>query len=117
MKEQIITEIAEILQSYSEERLKLIVRLVTVLATATDRTAGLSEKAVLRHCKTRKIEKSREVIPCSLFLFGFSSTNFSPVFYEPCFKFWAINIRTTTCSEKLIALIFAFSASARIVGE
>jgi predicted house-cleaning noncanonical NTP pyrophosphatase (MazG superfamily) len=54
MKEQIITEIAEILQSYSEERLKLIVRLVTVLATATDRTAGLSEKAVLsiaRHAK------------------------------------------------------------------
>ena len=54
MKENIITEITEILQSYSEERLKLIVRLVTVLATATDRTAGLSEKAVLsitRHAK------------------------------------------------------------------
>lgn len=54
MKEQIIAEIAEVLQSYSEERLKLIVRLVTVLATATDRTAGLSEKAVLsiaRHAK------------------------------------------------------------------
>ena len=45
MKEQIITEIAEILQSYSEERLKLIVRLVTVLATATDRTAGLSSSS------------------------------------------------------------------------
>lgn len=54
MKEQIITEITEILQSYSEERLKLIVRLVTVLATVTDRTAGLSEKTVLsiaRHAK------------------------------------------------------------------
>ena len=75
MKEQIITEIAEILQSYSEERLKLIVRLVTVLATAPDRTARLSEKAVL-----------------SIARHGFSSTNFSPVFYEPCFKFWAIHI-------------------------
>lgn len=54
MKKKIITEIAEILQSYSEERLRLIVRLVTVLATATNRTAELSEKAVLsiaRHAK------------------------------------------------------------------
>lgn len=54
MKEQIITEITEILQSYSEERLKLIVRLVTVLATVTDRTVELSEKTVLsiaRHAK------------------------------------------------------------------
>ena len=54
MKERIITEITEILQSYSEERLKLIIRLVTVLATVTDRTAELSEKTVLsiaRHAK------------------------------------------------------------------
>jgi len=54
MKEQIITEITEILQRCSEERLELIIRLVTVIVAVTDRTAELSEKTVLsiaRHAK------------------------------------------------------------------
>ena len=113
MKEQIITEIAEILRGTA----KADCATCNSSRHSDRQNSGTFGESRTKHCKTRKIEKSREVIPCSLFLFGFSSTNFSPVFYEPCFKFWAINIRTTTCSEKLIALIFAFSASARIVGE
>lgn len=92
MKEQIITEIAEILQSYSEERLRLIVTTCNSSRHSDRQNSWTFGESRTKHCKTRKIEKSREVIPCSLFSFGFSSTNFSPVFYEPCFKFGTINI-------------------------
>lgn len=54
MKEHIINEITEVLHECTVERLRVIVRLISAIAEATDRTAELSEKTVLsiaRHAK------------------------------------------------------------------